>query len=208
MRDVDTRTVFRAFISAVRFFYNHGPRLIAVSVLWFLCSLPMFTVGPATLGAYAAVASLREGYRIDRGHVVATVKRHGVSAVLLSGVPLAFAGVATLYVQQYLVAGSTTMLVLGVITTYATVYGALVLIPTFGGLATGDDLEPAVRTGIQWTGRNPIGSVMVAMGTVILFVVTGLLTIAFVILFGGIAFSFHLETLLGPTREDERTGDG
>lgn len=202
MRDADTRTVYRSFVSAVRFFYEHGPRLVAVSTVWFLCSLPLVTVGPATLGAYAAVASLREGYTFDRGRIVATLKRHGLSAALLSGVPLAFAAVAGLYVRRYLFARSTVPLVLGVVTTYAAAYAALVLIPTFAGLVAGEDLEPAVRAGIRWTGRNAVGVVAIGMGTVVLFAVTGALTVAFVVVFGGLVAAFHLECLFGrPPKE-------
>lgn len=203
MREVDTTAVYRAFVSAVRFFYEHGPRLVVVSVLWFLCSLPVLTVGPATLAAYTAVESLRVGHQIDRGRIAATVKRHGVSAGLLAGVPVVFAAVAALYVQQYLATRATLALALGVVTTYAASYAALVLVPTFAGLAGGDDLEPSVRTAVRWTGRNPTAAVMVGMGTLLLAAVTGLLTVAFVVVFAGLAASFHLETLLGPPPKNE-----
>ncbi|ELZ28477.1 hypothetical protein C474_15254 [Halogeometricum pallidum JCM 14848] len=207
MRDADTKTVYRSFVSAVRFFYEHGPRLVAISALWFLCSVPLVTVGPATLGAYAAVTSLREGYTFDRERVAATLKRHGLSATLLSGVPLAFAAIAGLYARRYLLERSTVALVLGVITTYAAAYTALVLIPTFAGLAAGEDLEPAVRAGIRWTGRNALGAVMIGMGTIVLFAVTGALTIAFVVVFGGMVAAFHLEALLGPPPKSEAAED-
>lgn len=203
MRKVDTQAVYRSFLDAVKFFYEHGPRLVAVSVLWFLCSLPIVTVGPATLAAYAAIVSLRENHRFDREHVVATVKRHSVSAALLSGVPLAFTAVAALYIRQYLASQSILALTLGVVTTYAAGYAALILVPAFAGLATGTDLESAVKTAIRWTGQNAMGAVMMGMGTVVMFVVTGLLTVAFVVVFAGIAFSFHLETVLDPPEQDE-----
>ncbi|MDS0295639.1 hypothetical protein [Halogeometricum luteum] len=207
MRDADTKTVYRSFVSAARFFYEHGPRLVAVSVLWFLCSLPLVTVGPATLGAYAAVASLREGHAFDRERVVATLKRHGVSAVLLSGVPLVFAAIAALYARRYLLTRSTVALVLGVLTTYAAAYAALVLIPTFAGLVAGEDLETALRAGVRWTGRNAASSVMIGLGTVLLFAVTGALTIAFAVVFGGMVAAFHLEALLGPPPKSEAAED-
>ncbi|ESP89360.1 hypothetical protein [Candidatus Halobonum tyrrellensis] len=207
-RDVDTRAVYRSFVSAVRFFYDHGPRLVLVSVAWFCCSLPVVTVGPSTLGAYAAVASLREGHTVDRGRVVATVRRHGLSAALLSGVPLAFAAVAALYARRYLLVGSTVALVLGVLATYAAVYAALVLVPTFAALADGEELEPAVRAAVRWTGRNAVGAVMVGMGTFLLFVVTGALTIGFVVVFGGLVAAFHLETLRGPPPKYEAADEG
>ncbi|MFC6823579.1 hypothetical protein [Halopelagius fulvigenes] len=179
-----------------------------MSVLWFLCSLPVITLGPATLAAYAAIATLREGYSIDRTHVVATVKRHGVSAVLLTGVPLVFLIISILYTRQYFVADSTLTLALGVVTAYAAGYTGLLLIPAFIAIATGDSLETAIRGSVRWTGQNAISAVMMAMGTFLVAVVTGLLTIAFVLVFAGIAFSFHLETVLGPPTDDPTEIEG
>ncbi|WP_101296139.1 hypothetical protein [Halegenticoccus soli] len=198
MRDADTRMVFNSFVEAIRFFYANGPRLVVVSLLWFLCSLPIVTSGPATLGAYAAIASLREGHHIDREHVVRTVKRHAISSALLQGVPLVFGGVAVLYARQYLATRSTLAFLLGVAAVYAAAYTALLLVPTFAGLATGDALEPALRTAVRWTARNGAAALSMGMATLLLFVITALLTIGFVVLFAGIAFSFHLETVLDP----------
>jgi len=196
MRDADTRTVFDSFVEAIRFFYANGPILVVVSTLWFFCSLPIVTTGPATLGVYAAIASLREGHHIDREHVVRTVKRHAISSALLPGVPLVFGGIAVLYARQYLATRSTLALSLSVAAVYAAAYTALLLVPTFAGLATGVALEPALRTAVGWTARNSVAALSMGMATILLFVVTALLTIAFLILFAGITFSFHLETVL------------
>ncbi|QLC34814.1 DUF624 domain-containing protein (plasmid) [Halarchaeum sp. CBA1220] len=201
MRSVDTKTVYRSFFDAVGFFYENGPRLILVSLLWFLCSLPVVTLGPATLAAYAAIQSLREGYSIDRSHVRATLRRHGLSAVLLTGVPAVFLGISVLYARQYVVSRSALTLALAVVTTYVAAYTWLLLVPTFVGLATGGDLEPELRSAVRWTGQNAVSAVMVAMGTLLVAIVTGLLTVAFALVFAGIAFSFHLEVLLGPVTE-------
>ena len=203
MREVDTQAVYRSFFSGVAFFYENGPRLVVLSVLWFLCSLPVVTIGPATLAAYTVIASLREDHRIDRDRVARTIKRHGLSAALLTGVPLAFGVIAALYAQRYIATRSVVALALGVVASYAAGYVALVLIPTFAGLATGDELEPALRTAVRWTGQNAMAAVMMGMGTILLFAVTGLLTIAFVVVFAGVTFSFHLETLLETPEEDD-----
>lgn len=206
MREADTEAVYWSFVSAVDFFYHNGLRLVAVSVLWFVCSLPLLTVGPATLGAYTSIATLRDGPRIDRKRVVRTVKQHGISATLLTGIPFVLGAIAALYAQQYLATRSTPALVLGVVTTNAAAYAALTLIPTFAGLATGADLESSLGTAVRWTARNGVAAVMMGMTTLLLFVVTALLTIAFVLVFAGVTFSFHLETVLeSPERNVENT---
>lgn len=207
MREADTETVYRAFVAAVRFFYHNGPRLIVLSTLWFVCSLPLVTIGPATLGTYAAIASLRRVHYVDRGYVAAVLKRHGVSAALLTGVPLVLAAIAFLYVRQYLATPSTLSLALGVVTTYAAAYTALVLVPTFAGLATGVELETALRAAVGWTAGNALAAVTMAMATVMVFLVTALLTIAFVVVFAGLSFSFHLETVLEPMEDDDEGGE-
>ncbi|WP_435102274.1 hypothetical protein [Halarchaeum sp. P4] len=207
MRSVDTKAVYKSFFGAARFFYENGPRFIAVSALWFVCSLPVITIGPATLGAYAAIASLREQYSFDRGHVVTTLKRHGVSSVLLAALPVVFLTLSVLYTRQYFVSSSAFTLALGVVTAYAAAYTWLLSIPTFVGLATGNDLESSVRQAVRWTGQNALSATMMGLGTVLIAVVAGLMTIGFVLVFGGIAFAFHLETLLGPPQRETAADD-
>lgn len=203
MRNADSKTVYRSFVSATRFFFENGPRMVLLSVVWFVCSLPLVTIGPATLGSYAAVASLRETYVFDRGRILSVMKRHGISAMLLSGVPLVLAVTSVLYAFEYLTDPTTLFLMLSVGSAYAAVYAALVLVPTFVGLATGSDLEPAIRAGFRWTSANAIGSITLAMATLVAFLVTGLLTIAFMLVFAGFVSAFHLDVLLEPA-EDER----
>lgn len=201
MRSANTKTVYRSFASAVRTFYESGPRFVLLSVVWFVCSLPLVTIGPATLGAYAALLSLRESYSFDREAVLSVVKRHGLSAMLLTGVPLTLGVVSILYALEYVVDQSTFLLVLVVGSAYAAIYTALVLVPTFICLANGDELESSLRTGFRWTAANAIGAVTMAMGTLIAAAITGLLTIAFVLVFGGFAFAFHIDVILEPPVE-------
>lgn len=203
MEDVNSRTVYRSFVSAIRTFYEDGPRFVLVSVLWFVCSVPVVTVGPATLGAYTAVASLREGYTIDSERVVSVVKRHGVSSVLLTGVPLILAVGSILYAREYLINQSVALLVLCVGTAYAAVYTGLVLVPTFVGLATGEDLGSALRNGFRWTASNATGVATIAMASLVTFIVTAVLTIAFALVFGGLIAAFHLEVLGTDTADSE-----
>lgn len=203
MRDADSKSVYRSFIAATRFFYEYGPRMVLLSVVWFVCSLPLVTVGPATLAAYAAVASLRETYTFDREQILSVLKRHGVSAMLLSGVPLVLAVTSALYVLEYFASPSTSLLALSVGSAYAAVYAALVLVPTFVSLATGGDLESSVRSGFRWTSANAVGAVTLAMATFVAFLVTGLLTIAFALVFAGFATAFHVHVLLEPPEHEQ-----
>lgn len=203
MRDADSKSVYRSFIAATRFFYEYGPRMVLLSIAWFVCSLPLVTVGPATLGAYAAVTSVRETYKFDRAHVASVLKRHGVSAFLLSGVPLVLAVTSVLYVLEYFANQSTFLLALSVGSAYAAAYLGLVLVPTFVGLATGGDLESSVRAGFRWTSANAVGAVTLGMATLVAAVVTGLLTIAFVFVFAGFAAAFHVHVLLEPPEHEQ-----
>jgi len=209
MRSANSKTVYRSFFAGVRTFYESGPRFVLLSVVWFICSLPLVTIGPATLGAYAAVLSLRESYSFDLQFVVTVLKQHGISALLLTGVPLTFATIATLYGLEYVAEQSTFLLALVVGSAYAAIYTGLVLVPTFIGLANGEQLEPAVRNGFRWTASNAIGAVTMAMATLIAAAITGLLTIAFVLVFGGFAFAFHVHVVLeAPVEAEEDDGLG
>jgi hypothetical protein len=207
MRNANTKTVYRSFVAAVRTFYEAGPRFVLLSVVWFVCSLPLVTLGPATLGAYAALLSLRKSYSFDRAAVLSVLKRHGLSAMALTGVPLTLGVVTTLYALEYLVEQSTFLLVLVIGSAYAAVYTGLVLVPTFICLANGDGLESALRTGFRWTAANALGAITMAMGTLIAAAFTGLLTIAFVLVFGGFAFAFHIDVVLeSPVEAEEDDG--
>lgn len=203
MRNADSKSVYRSFIFATRFFYEYGPRMVLLSVAWFVCSLPLVTVGPATLAVYAAVASVRETYTFDREHIGSVLKRHGLSALLLSGVPLVLAVISVLYALEYFASPSTFLLALSVGSAYASAYMALVLVPTFVGLATGGALESSVRAGFRWTSANAVGAVTLAMATLVAFLVTGLLTIAFALVFAGFAAAFHVHVLLEPPEHEQ-----
>lgn len=215
MKNADTRTVYQSIVAAVRFFYQNGPRLVLISVLWFVCSLPVLTLGPTTLAAYTAIVTIRENGRIDTAEVRSIVSRHGLSTILLSGIPCVLGAITVIYARYYLTTSSTVSLILVVVTTYATIYSILILIPIFGSLATDHNLKNSVKLGIGWTVQNPIGSLSMGMATLFIFALTLILTIAFVVTFAGLSFSFHLETFLddsanGRNRDhtEREVGDG
>lgn len=195
MQPANSATVYRSFVRAVRFFYGNGPRLIGLSLVWFLASLPIITLGPATLGAYAAIVSFQEHGEFDFSEVTATLKRHGLSATLLTGVVALLSVAAIKYAQLYLAAPTTLLLVLAVVTTYAAIYLQILLIPTFVGLATGDSVTRSLPRAVKWTASNAMGATTMVMATVFITIVTGVLTIAFVLVFAGLTFAFHIDVL-------------
>ncbi|EMA59584.1 hypothetical protein [Halorubrum lipolyticum] len=178
----------------LRFVYRHGAALIAVSVAWFLASLPLVTIGPATLGAYAAVRSLRQTGRLDRGYVVSAVRTNGVHALLLSVLPVVFAAPAALSLRGGSTFTGPTPIV-AVVGLYVAGYLAVALIPTFVAMADGESPVAALKRAYVWTATDPAAALSLALVTAIVFAVTALLTIGFVLLFAAAAFSYHVEYL-------------
>lgn len=197
--------VSRALRASLRFVYRHGFSFVLVSFAWALASLPLVTVGPATLGAYAAVGSLREKGWVDRREVLATVRSGAVHAVLLTLVEATFGVMAVLYLAQFLASGSTLAGVLAVGAAYAAAHLALALPATFLGLARGVPLDDALRAGYRWTVEEPLTAALMGGWTLALFVVSAGLTIAVVLVFPAIAFTFHAVLLDDVTGRD---GDG
>lgn len=178
----------------LRFVYQHSATLVAVSVAWFVASLPLVTIGPATLGAYAAVRSLRQTGRLDRDYVVGAVRTNGVHAALLSALPVAFAAPAGLSLRGgATVTGLAT--IVAVVGLYVAGYLAVALIPTFVAMADGESPGVALKRAYVWTATDPAAALSLALVTAILFAVTALLTVGFVLLFAAAAFSYHVEYL-------------
>lgn len=177
----------------LRFVYRHSTMLVGVSVAWFLVSLPLVTIGPATLGAYAAIRSLRETERLDRAYVLRVLRSNGVHAALLSFLPLVFVATATLYLRGTSLGGVGN--VVAVIGLYVGGYLGVALIPTFVAMAGGDPPITALKQGYVWVATQPASTLVLAIVTGVLFVGTALLTIGFVVLFPALAFSYHVEVV-------------
>jgi|AntRauTorckE6833_2_1112554.scaffolds.fasta_scaffold00476_4 hypothetical protein len=178
----------------LRFVYQHSATLIAVSVAWFIASLPLVTIGPATLGAYAAVRSLRQTGRLDGDYVVSAVRTNGVHALLLSVLPIVFAAPAGLSLRAGTTFTGLTPIV-AVVGLYVAGYLAVALIPTFVAMADGESPVVALKQAYVWTASNPAAALSLALVTAVVFAVTALLTIGFVLLFAAAAFSYHVEYL-------------
>lgn len=183
--------------STGRFVWNHLPEVVVVSVAWFVAALPVVTIGPATLGAYRAVLSLRAGDGLDAGAITATVRGQFVHATLLGLFPLVIALLAVNYGLAYLAAGAPLAGALAVVGAYAALYATLVLIPTFVALAAGDPVSAAVWSGYRWTARHAVGTVVLGVVTVALLATSSVLTVAVALLFAGVACAFHVEFVTG-----------
>ncbi|QFU84780.1 hypothetical protein [Natronorubrum aibiense] len=174
----------------IRFVYQNSSSLVVCSICWMLASIPIVTVGPATVGLYAAVTSLRESGRIDRSRVRHAVKTNGVHAGLLGVLPLVFLAVGILY---GLTASGPLALGIAVVGLYAGAYTGLTLIPTFIAMARGEPPATALKQGYLWGATNPTYLVHLAVVTLVVFTVTAALTVGFVLLFAGIAAAYHIE---------------
>lgn len=195
MTGTDLDPMYASLERTGRFVWANLVSIVWISVGWFLASLPIVTIGPATVGAYRAVLSLREDGRdgIDRAAVFATVRRQFVQATMLGLVPLVLFAIAANYALAYLVSGTVAAGLLGLCCAYAGLYAWLVWMPTMIGLAEGKPATTALRDGFLWTARHAVGAVALGVVTSALLVVTSLLTVAVALLFAGVAFALHVE---------------
>ncbi len=189
-----------AFVTTLKFVYRHSTALVPMSVLWVLCSLPLVTVGPVSLGAYSVVLSLRETGRVDRSRVVGTVRTNLVPATLLGFLPVTLVGIAALYVATGLAAGVVgTALTVGAL--YAGLYLGVLLIPTFVSVAGGAEPKAALRESYVWLAKSPATGLQLLIVTAVLLVATLGLSIGFLLLFAGIAASYHVEVVVRSTTD-------
>lgn len=201
--------------SAVSFAWEELPIVVLVSVCWLLASLPLVTVGLATLGAYATVLAKRAAYRgeipdtrqaVVRA-VLKTLRRGAVPATILGTVPLMFASITVIYAVEYLRTGSV---IFGALALGAFIVGSqvcLIVIPGLLYLATGRESTPAIRAGYTWSISNPRRSVGTGVLTALLGAMLLPLTVAFPLLFGGIAATFHAEVVLPGWRQTKDQKD-
>jgi len=62
-------------------------------------------------------------------------------------------------------------------------------------MADGESPVVALKQAYVWTASNPAAALSLALVTAVVFAVTALLTIGFVLLFAAAAFSYHVEYL-------------
>lgn len=192
-----TRTDQAGFRNAVRavpgFVYHNGLRLTALSLAWTLAAIPLVTIGPATLAAYVIVQDLRsDRNRIDRGRLVAVLRKNGPASVLFSGVPVAFGLVTVAYGTASLNRASLAGEAIALVALYIALYAALTLMPTFTALARGADPVDALGFGLGWLRAHPGPALAMGLLSLLVLVVTLLLTIAFPLLFASLVFSLQV----------------
>lgn len=192
----DSEILGEALNETKGFVYVNGAELTLVSVCWFFCSLLVITVGPATLGAYTAVASLRENEGINARRVWTTVRSELVGTTLLSLLPVILAGVSLLYAVRYLTTGTLLAGALALVGAYGVIFSLLVLVPTFVSLAQGMSVPQALRQGYLWTVKNPTLTLAVGLITAIIGCVLLVFVVAFPLLFAGVACSFHTQVVV------------
>jgi len=188
-----TLSVHRALATAFRTVYDHPLPMVAISVGWVLTSLPLVTVGPSTLGAYAAVRSVREKGYVDRPEVVATLRNHWLDAVLFSGLMAVFPVIAVLYMDQFITTGTGYAGLFGAVGVYLAYHAWVVFALAFVSLADGTDVVEAVTTSYRWSVERPVVTVLVGIVTGTLFVVCTLLTIALPLVFPALVATFQTE---------------
>lgn len=187
--------IHRSLRAAFRFVYDHSFALVGVSLAWSLLSLPLVTIGPTTIGAYAAIESLRERGWIDKSEVYATVRRELAQAFLLSVVTGIIAVMGVLYTLRFVATEEPIAGILAVAAVYVAAHLALVLPAALLGLVRGVSLDNTLWTGYRWSVTNPVTAVLLGTTTLMLFIVSLLLTIAVILVFPAILFSFHVELL-------------
>lgn len=205
--DQDHDTSSNAVVATLKFVYRYSTSLVPVGVLWTFLSLPLLTFGPASVGLYATVLSLRETGRVDRQHVVETVRANLVPSILLGLAPMTFAGIGALYVLSGLSDGIAGMaLTAGAL--YAGLYLGVLLIPTFVMMARGTEPKTALREAYLWIAGEPTTGLQLLLVTLVLFVTTLGLTIGFALLFAGLAGTYHTEIVCRALLdEDSELGD-
>lgn len=206
MTSTTNQGAFRQAVADVpSFVYGNWLRLTVVSVVWFVASIPVVTVGPATLGAYVAIQDLRsDRNRIDRGRILRVLRKNGIASVLFSGIPVIFGVVAATYGATALQQGSLVGEAIALVAAYIALYLALALVPTFVALAQETEPVDAFRYGIRWLVSHPTPALAMGLLSLVVLVLTLLLTIAFVLIFAGVAFSLQIavvETVDSQTAE-------
>lgn len=172
--------------------YRNATKLVPISVAWFLASLPLVTIGPATVGAYAAIGDVLRDREVDRRHVAGVLKRQSVAAFALSLLPTAAGLGSALYLAEFARTGAPLPGLLALGSFYAAIFLILVEIPTFVALSEGEWVGDALRRGYVETVNHATLSLVTGILTLLVFVVTLLTTIGFVLLFAAVAFTFHL----------------
>lgn len=204
MNAADTSTAFhRSLRRTASFLYRHSPSLVLVSVCWVVGSLPLVTAGPATLGAYAAIRSIRTEGRLRSRDVRRTLRRHGLNATLLGVVPIIVGVVTVIYFYRYVTTDGIQYLVLSVAGVYLGSFLSLVSLTTFVGIAGSSGFAESVTDGYRWVIRNPLLSTMTVLAFGVIVLVGVVSVVGIIIIVPGVLFSFHTEVVRNSSTPDD-----
>jgi hypothetical protein len=196
----------RALRRTAGFVYRRSTWLVVVSVCWVVASFPLITAGMATLGAFSAIRSLRNGDRPQWDTVSESLRRHGLNVTVMSFVPMLLAAMTALYAVQYVETGGIQYFLLSIAGVYLVVLLLLVSLTAVARLSDGDGFVEAVSAGYGWVVRNPLLSASSAL-TMAGIVLGGVVSIVgLVIIVPAVVFSLHLEVTDGSTRTVRDTG--
>lgn len=189
--DGDEGSFGGALRDALGFAYRHSLFLVVVSVCWVVSSLPVVTCGISTLGAYAAIRSLRSNNEVRFDEITATIRRHGVNASLLIYVPIIIGFATATYFLTYVRTDSFQYLAIAIAGTYLFIFLALVVLTTFAVLSRERSFVDSLSASYTWVVGNPTHS------TTLIFVYAGLLllgavsVIGLVIIVPALLFTLH-----------------
>lgn len=181
-----------SLVETKQFLWKYSPQLVAISILWTLCSIPVVTAGPATVMAHSALRSLRESGTIEVERVVDVTRQQFLPSVLLSVVIGALGVTTALYARFYILHRRTIALLFAIMGVYGVLYLLLLLIPTFVSLGDGQRATTSLKRGYRWSSSHATLAMTTLGVTLVLMVVLLVLMVGFVLLFPAIAFSLHL----------------
>ncbi len=177
------------------FVYQHSPSLVVISVCWVVGSFPLVTSGLATLGAYTAINSMRNGQRIETKAIRRTLRRHGLNATLMSIVPVVIGVLTIAYFYRYIVTDSIQYILLSIVGVYLFSFLLLISLTTFALLSDENTFSVAVKNSYRWVIHNPLHCIVVIFASGVLVFVGIVSIVGLVIIIPAVLFSFHLEVI-------------
>lgn len=188
----DSSRVYRSVKDTARFVYTHSISLVGVSLLWFIGSLPVLTVGISTLGAYSALLSLRDSGSIERNTVHSSLKSHWVNVTLFSWVVIIIASTTALYFYRYVVNGGMLYAIFCILGIYLLIFTIVMELTSFIFLEQNYSFSDAIRNSYLLLIANPLFSVsclLLGAGILVMGVIS---IVGLVVIIPGLLFSFHI----------------
>lgn len=187
------------------FIYHHSSSLVLISICWFVGSFPLITSGPATLGAYSAIRSMRNGDRIETKAIRRTLRSHGLNATLMGFVPVIVGVLTSAYFYRYIVTDATQYIVLSIVGVYLFSFLLLVSLTTFAFLSNEDTFFVAVSDSYGWVIQNPLLSTVIILTSGVLILIGIISIVGLIIIIPAALFSFHLEVIQNSSTEITET---